>query len=187
MTTRVNELMLINTRKFVRDRHGKGKWDEVLEAMDEGTRVTFGRELDPSGWVDFEIIHDLLRSVSLVLARNDEHVMRSLGLHNAEANLRITQKILMKILTIKMVLRIASILWTGRVKDGGEMRVVSTGHTSAHCRIEYPPDASEHWWKYLAGWFQRTIELAGGRNVRSQWTGGGGADGETAEFDVSWS
>jgi hypothetical protein len=187
MTTRISELMLINTRKFVREKHGRAKWDEVMETMDGRARAAFGRELDPSGWVDFEIIHDMLRSVSRVLARNDGNVMHTLGLHNAEANLRITQRILMKILTIKLVLRIAGILWTGRVKDGGEMKVVGTGHTSAHCRIEYPPDASEYWWKYLAGWFQRTVELAGGRNVRSQWTGGGAADGETAEFDVSWS
>jgi len=179
--------MLINTRKFVRRSHGNEKWDDVLKTMDETTRVHYGKELAPSSWVDFNLIHDLLRSVSDVLSKEDEKVMHSLGIYNSEENLRFTQKILMKILTVKMVLKLASMLWTGRVKNGGTMVVTSAGKTSASCRIEYPPDASEYWWRYLSGWFKRTIELAGGKNVKSEWIGGGGKDGETVEFEVSWS
>ena len=186
MTTRITENMLVNTLTFVTRFYGAGKWNDVLEKMEDGTRQIFRGKLSASGWRDFAVIADLLEALEEILSPSEENVMHKLGLHNAEADLRVTQKLIMRILTIKLVLKIASFLWTGRVKNGGRLVVISTARTAVKCRIEDPPDVSPQWWKYLAGWFQRTIELAGGKNVRASWTGGGSEKGETAEFEVSW-
>ncbi len=186
MATRITENMLINTRTFVNRFYGADRWSEVLQKMDDRTRQAYQGKLSASGWRDFAVIADLLKAVDETLSPSEEDVMHKLGLHNAEADLRVTQKLIMRILTIKLVLKIASFLWTGRVKDGGRLVVISTGKASVKCRIEDPPDVSPLWWKYLAGWFHRTIELAGGKNVRSRWTGGGEDKGETAHFEVSW-
>jgi hypothetical protein len=186
MGTKVTEFICAETRAFVRKRHGSAKWDEIYGKLGDKTKKHYFSEPDPSNWVDFDVVHDLLRTVKDALEKDDKDIMHNLGMHNAEYNLGFTQKILMKILTIKMVLKIASFLWTGRVKDGGTMVVSNTGKTSVRCRIELPPDSSEYWWAYLAGWFQRTIEIAGGKGVKSRWVGGGKHDGDTAEYEVSW-
>jgi hypothetical protein len=188
MTTQIIELMLISTRKFVRRYHGDAGWQSVLERMAERHRAAFDRELVPSRRFDFALGADLLRAVAEAFGKDDggDEVMHRLGMHNAEEDLNATEKLLMRILTIKLVLKIASFLWTARVRQGGSMVVTDRGRKGAGCRIERPPDVSPHWWRYLAGWFHRTIELAGGRSVRARWTGGGGAPGETATFEVDW-
>ena len=186
MTTHVTEMMLISTRRFVIRDFGGDRWKDILDRMEPATRKAYEKELAASQRVDFPIVADLLKSVVDVLSKDAPDVMHRLGMHNAEDDLKITQRIIMKILTIKLVLKIASMLWTARVQDGGTMVIVDRGRKGAGCRIETPPDVSILWWKYLAGWFHRTIELAGGKNVLSTWTGGGEKPREAATFEVSW-
>jgi len=186
MATRITARMLINTRDFVLSRYGAARFDEMLAALGDRCRVLYQAKLTASIWVDFEVIDDLMQTVERLFGDGSENLMHELGLYNSEADLRVTQKLIMRILTIKMVLKLASFLWTGRVKDGGRMVIINKGPKAVGCRIEQPPSVSDRWWRYLAGWFQRTIELAGGRQVTSRFTGGGAEPGQAAEFDVSW-
>jgi len=187
MATRITEMMLISTRRFVTLRFGEEAWRGVLAATSEDTRRSFARPLSPKLRFDFPLGMDLLRAMLEALPQEDgDRLLHQLGMHNAEHDLGATEKLLMRALTIKIVLRIASLLWTSRVKDGGRMVILDRGRTAAGCRIESPPDVSVLWWKYLAGWFQRTIELAGGLQVASRWTGGGEQPRDAATFEVSW-
>ncbi|MBN1944898.1 MAG: hypothetical protein JW797_04440 [Bradymonadales bacterium] len=190
MTTQITEMMLISTRKFVTNQYGPEPWGAVLEHLAPSHRAVLDRELSPKQRFDFPLAADLLKTLAEQLGKGGtgDEVMHKLGRHNAEDDLNVTEKLLMKILTVKIVLRIASILWTARVKNGGKMRIIDRGRKAVSCWIENPPDVSVYWWKYLAGWFQRTIELAGGREVASAWVGGAEErSGETARFEVSWS
>ena len=186
MATKITELLLVNTRTFVLRSHGPTVWDDILHNLDEGTRWHFERGPDPSGWVSFGVVMDLFGTICEAVGGDSHALLHELGHYNAEANLATTQKILMKLLTIKMVLKIAGVLWTGRVRDGGKMAIHDRGARAVGCTIERPPEVSELWWRYLAGWFQRTIELAGGEDVQSEWTGGGGEPFEPSTFEVRW-
>ncbi len=187
MATQITDRIFFESREWVLKRFGQERWSQVLGILGQQNRSLFQTRKPGSGWVHFVDAVELLGAIEQGLASEGSSVMHELGVHNAEANLRVTQKMIMKILTVKMVLRLASFLWTGRVLDGGRMVVANTGPRSVRCRIEQPPDVSELWWRYLAGWFQRTIELAGGRAVDSRFVGGGEQPRQTAEFEVSWS
>ena len=187
MATRITEMMLISTRKFVLDNYGPSAWQRALEAMGTDARRRFERELTAKRRFDFPVAVDLLESVVQACDSADvSFVLNQLGRHNAEDDLGSTERLLMRVFTVKMVLKIASMLWTSRVKDGGRLIISSKGKKAVEGLIEQPPDASPLWWNYLAGWFQRTIELAGGSEVTARWTEGGRRPGEAAHFDVSW-
>ena len=184
--TRVTEAIINNTRKFVCSRFGDQAWEVVLVKLSPRTRVYYDHGSNPRGWIEWSVMLDLLTAVAGALSSRDPNVMHQLGLYNAEANLRLTQKLMLKVLTIKMVMKIGAALWSGRIKDGGLFVVINRGPRAVMVRIDNPPAVSDLWWRYLAGWFERSIELAGGKNVSSEWTGGGDKPGVDATFEVTW-
>lgn len=187
MHTLITEMMLISTERFVGRNYGAQAWGDVVGRLPEPARRIVDRSLSPKRRFEFPVAAEVLDSVVAVCNPDvPAQVLHALGMHNAEDDLGATEKLLMRALTIKLVLRIASMLWTSRVKNGGRMVVESRGRTAAAARIENPPDVADAWWTYLAGWFHRTIELAGGRDVTSSWTGGGSRPGEAASFEVAW-
>ena len=163
--TRITETILINTRNFISNRHGGAAWQRVVERLDPQLQARYRGALSPKGWVDFPLVESLLAGVRDELVEQHQLVLFDLGLHNAEANLKLTQRIIMRVASVNFVLKMAALLWKGRVKDGGELAVHKQGRGAVRATLSRFPRPGPDWLEYLRGWFTRTIELAGGRNL----------------------
>ncbi|MBN1946029.1 MAG: hypothetical protein JW797_10155 [Bradymonadales bacterium] len=177
---------IIHTRDFVIKRFGRDRWAEVLERLGQPTRELLERQLRPRSWVDYDRVVDLLRAVKHLLGEQTSHILVELGKHNGEANLRITQRIIMRLASVDLVLRIAARLWKGRVNDGGTLKIVRRNRGRVTVLLSEFPDPQLEWHEYLVGWFTRTIELSGGRKVTVALTKSGSRPYETTEFECRW-
>ncbi len=181
--TGIQATAVMNTKVFVERRFGTARWRSLLEKVAPATRALFDRSLKTSDWVDYDQVVDLMRAVATLEERD---VLVSLGMHNSEANLRVTQRLVMKILSVQWVLRMAAFLWAGRVRDGGTLTVAPVEKGRVKVTLGGFPKPEPEWLQYLVGWFRRTVELSGGRDVRVALEGGGTKPYEPATYDVRW-
>jgi hypothetical protein len=172
------------TRAFIEQRFGAAGRERLGAALAGEAREKWNHP-PGEGWVDFALVGATLQTVREVFGGEDAAVVYALGRHNAEMNLAATERMLMKLISIKMVLKIASFLWGKRVKDGGELSVASTGPRSVRATLRFPV-AHADWFEYLRGWFVRTIELAGGRAVRATLEKPAERGYAASEYAVAW-
>jgi hypothetical protein len=116
----------------------------------------------------------------------DRPAVKSGGMHDSAANLRPTQRLVMKILSVQWVLRMAAFLWAGRVRDGGTLDIAPVQKGRVKVTLSGFPKPEPEWLQYLVGWFRRTVELSGGRDVRVALEDGGTRPYEPAVYDVRW-
>ncbi|RJO64814.1 MAG: hypothetical protein C4523_17420 [Myxococcales bacterium] len=182
----ITNRFMISSEKFVRNRYGRASWDEAREEMTPATRADFDRKLDPKGLADFDKVADVLRAIEKTLGPRVANVLFELGLHNSEDDLSVTQKLVMRLISVEWVLRAAALLWGQRIKNGGriEIRREGKGHVKATV-FDFPEPVAE-WWRYLSGWFTCAIRFSGGQDVRVVWEGGGDTPTSPTRFDAQW-
>jgi len=187
MTTGISATALTSTKLFVTKRYGSKKWDEVLGLMKEATQNQYKRHLTPKTWIDYDQVVDMLKAMKKTFGDDEPKILIELGKHNSEENLRVTQRIIMKILSVEWVLKMAARLWKGRVRDGGILIIQRKGKKHGMGILDKFPDPQPEWLEYLIGWFTRTIELSGGRNVKVELVKAGSKPFDSSEYELQWS
>lgn len=177
---------ITSTKEFIIARFGIHKWEETVEKLELSTRELYQRDLNPRSWVDYDRVIDLLKTVKVSFDDEGHRILLELGRHNGETNIRLTQRIIMKLASVEHVLQIAAKLWKSRVRDGGSLRIVRCGRHHVKAVLTDFPDPRLEWHEYLVGWFIRTIELSGGRKVSVELAKSGSKPYETTEFDITW-
>jgi hypothetical protein len=150
------------------------------------TRELYQRDLNPRAWVEYDHVVHLLRTVKKVLQSQDPLVLQTLGSHNGEANIRLTQRVIMKLASVELVLQGAARLWWYRVRDGGSLRVIPQDHNHVRLLLMEFPDPQPEWLEYLVGWFRRTIELSGGNQVTVELTRMASVPYDVSEYTCRW-
>jgi hypothetical protein len=182
----ISATAVLNTENFVVKYYGLRVWDNCLINMKTETRSLYDSRLDAREWVDFRLVIDMLKAVKKELGKKDKKVIVHLGEHNAEANLKLTQRIVMKIASVEFSLKMAARLWTGRVKSGGELEIKRTGNKQILSLLKDFPTPKHEWFEYLIGWFSKTIQLSGGRNVQVILEKEAKKKGEICEYKIRW-
>ncbi len=183
---RITNRFMISSKKFVQGRFGAIRWKAFVDELQPETARCFEGKMNPKEDVDFDRVADVLETVERMFKEDREDILFLLGLHNSEDDLSVTQKLLMKLLSVERILKIAALLWKQRVKNGGEILIErkSRGHVLATVRNFGQP--IPQWWDYLTGWFTTAISFAGGKNVKVDWVRGGETRANPAEFSAMW-
>jgi len=183
---RITNRFLISSRDYVWENFGSGEWDRLLASRSPDTRAVYDGRLDAAGTVRFPVVLDILGGVSERLAAKDPEVLFGMGRYNSEKDLSGTQKLVMRLLSPEWVLKMASLLWSQRVLEGGSFSVLKLAKGHVRATISGFPSPDELWWSYLRGWFTCAIHFAGGRDVDVMWVGGGKTPDDPAVYEARW-
>jgi hypothetical protein len=138
-----------------------------------------------SRWYPFEMFVELNLALDRVFGAGDMGLIRTLGRHGADAHLTTIYRLFYKVGTVKWILARAPRLW-GMHYDSGMLHVDSYPGREAALRIEGFSHPHRAHCLSVQGWTERSVELSGGGEVRSEETACRASGDPSCRFLVSW-
>ena len=138
-----------------------------------------------SRWYPFEMFIELNLGLDRMFGTGDMSLIKALGRHGADANLTTIYRLFYKVGTVKWLLARAPRLW-GMHYDSGTLHVDTYPGREAGLRIEGFSDPHRAHCLSVWGWTERSVELSGGGNVRSEETACRVRGDPSCRFLISW-
>jgi hypothetical protein len=149
---------------------GRGTAETVLARMDAQSSERVAAVILPMAWVSLSDYVELLRAAERELGQGDVSIAIQIGQATADRELTSTHRLFMQTATPTMAVeRIPQLFRTYHASG----RVVVQPATAGGYRVETSelvPDALVHAMA-MSGFYQRLLELAGGRDVRASVVG----------------
>jgi len=151
---------------WVRLHHGEAGIDRLIrQASPElGQLLRDGAVM--SRWYPFELFVEINLALDRVFGTGDMALIKTLGRHGADANLTTIYRLFYKVGTVKWLLARAPRLW-GMHYDSGTLHVDTFPGREAALRIEGFSHPHRAHCLSVWGWTERSVELSGGADVRS--------------------
>jgi predicted hydrocarbon binding protein len=167
---------------FLKQEYGDGMVGEVLRSMSPGDQLELKIVLE-TAWYPFELYERLVLAICKVAARGDDGIYTKMGHHSAQRALTTTYKVfrgknpvdLLKKLIDMQALR----------NDPAEMQVVPEGPNRCVVKV-LKPKSTLAICKVSKAFYERAVELCGGKNVRVKETQCSGGGSPSCLFDISW-
>ena len=164
--TQVKGTAIASTLRFVRERFGPEAVALVRDDLEPGLRAALPDEPLVSSWYPFALLVGLGRSAARRYGGGLTQFHRELGRASADYAMTTVYKIFFKLGSPQFVVSRAARVWR-TYYDSGEMHAVTAepGHAVIDLSgfADPVPDLCER----LIGWMSRSVELAGGRDLRS--------------------
>ncbi|MBN1962138.1 MAG: hypothetical protein JW841_14450 [Deltaproteobacteria bacterium] len=168
---------------FVRERFGEQKWQTVLSNLSN----VDAREVSASiaiAWHDLGLFARLLHSVVDTCSPGDLSILSEIGAYEADQDLGVFIKFIIKTLSPISVVRSATKIWN-RIQNTGEWEI-NTGHNMLTGMLKNWGVIDRYLCLELMGYLKRLIEYTGVTNVKVKHTRCR-ADGYNAcHFDAEW-
>jgi hypothetical protein len=164
--TQVKGTTVASTLRFVRERFGPEAEAEVRGDLDPALQAALTGEPVPSAWYPFGLLVGLGRAAARRFGGSMTSFQRELGRASADDAMRTVYRVLLRLGSPHFVVSQAPRVWRSYYDSGAISTVVAEpGHAALDLAgFEDPvPELCER----LIGWLSRTVELAGGRNLRS--------------------
>jgi hypothetical protein len=164
--TQVKGTAIASTLRFVRERFGPEAVAAVRAGLDPTLQARMPDEPLASSWYPFALLIGLGRAAARRYGGGLTHFHRELGRASADYAMNTVYRIFFKLGSPQFVVSRAARVWR-TYYDTGEMRAVvaEPGHAVLDLAgfTEPVPELCER----LIGWMSRSVELAGGKNLRS--------------------
>ena len=138
-----------------------------------------------SRWYPFEMFVELNLSLDRIFGAGDLGLIKVLGRYGADAYLTTIYRLFYKVGTVKWVLARAPRLW-GMHYDSGMLHVDSCPGREAAVRVEGFSHPHRAHCLSVLGWAERSVELSGGADVRSEETACRVNGDPNCRFVISW-
>ena len=122
-----------------------------------------------SRWYGYDLFIELNLALDRMFGSGDMSLIKALGRHGADANLTTIYRLFYKVGTVKWILARAPRLW-GMHYDSGTLHVDSYPGREAALRVEGFSEPHHAHCLSVLGWTERSVELSGGADVRSDET-----------------
>jgi hypothetical protein len=164
--TQVKGTAIASTLRFVRERFGPEAVALVRGDLEPALRASLPDEPLVSTWYPFSLLIALGRSAARRYGGGLTHFHRELGRASADYAMTTVYKIFFKLGSPQFVVSRAARVWR-TYYDSGDMHAVTAepGHAVIDLAgfSEPVPELCER----LIGWMSRSVELAGGKGLRS--------------------
>jgi hypothetical protein len=161
---RVRASAVLMRKHYVRDRHGVHAEARYLAAASPELAATLQTAEKVDDWVDFALFVEATELVDKLFGRGDLMLAWDVGRFAAEHNLGVWKALVMKVLSPKTVINIATGLW-GHHYDSGKLQATEEGTHGLRLRIvDFPTPARAHCLS-IGGWTERTLELGRPKSV----------------------
>jgi uncharacterized protein (TIGR02265 family) len=186
VTVMIKGTALSSAQRYVREQHGEARWGEVLGALDADDRRTVEGGVLVSAWYPFALFMRLVRAVETHLGGQVPRLHREMGRAAAEYGLTTLYKVFFKVGSPQFIISRAAKVWR-TYNSSGEMTVPVSEPGHAVVELIGFEEPARELCERLPGFFERTVELSGGREVKLVHTKCVNR-GETAcRFEAWWS
>lgn len=150
---------------FVESRFGAEGKAKLLPALDEEARSCCQRMLLSSEWVPFRVQVHLYEAIDRVFGNGDLALCWQVGRFTSEYEMSTINHIFLKLGKLEHWMRAAGLMW-GRYYSAGRLEVGEFTKKSGVLYVREFDPISRAFCMDLAGWFERTAELSGEKDVR---------------------
>ena len=152
---------------WVRLNHGQAGIERLCEAVSPGLAGAIRDGMVNAAWYPFAEFVELNTRIDELFGKGDGALVKELGRWGAEANMTTIYRLFFKVGTVKWVMARAARLWHLHYDSGRlVMRELPSGELELAIE-DFPSPACAHC-RSVQGWAERSIELSGGEDVRTE-------------------
>jgi hypothetical protein len=171
--------------RYVRERFGEDPLARVIEALPEGDRAAFGHGVLASSWYEMDAFLRFMQEAERQLRTQEPDVVRKMGRASCEYGVTGVYKIFFKVGSPEFVISRATRVFTSYY-DTGELKIVESGPGRAVVELTGLEGGAPQFCERIYGWMQRTLEMAGARNLRSAHSACVHRGDPACRFEGSW-
>jgi hypothetical protein len=163
---KIKGLILLARKEFVVSRWGDAGWKKVLDAMSEEDRQVLGGLILPISWYSFEMNIRLDDAIARVHSPGDrDEVFLEMGRTSADVNLTRLHPSYVKAGNPGHLLDYTAEIYE-TYYDSGHRTCDRPTPTSAVLKTYAAKNVTREDCLTVVGWYQRAIEICGGKNVK---------------------
>jgi len=152
--------------RYVQERFGDAPLAGVLAALPETDRQALGQGVLASSWYPMGTFLRFMQEAERQLAAQEPDVVRKMGRASCDYGITTVYKIFFKVGSPEFIISRAARVFSSYY-DTGELRIVETGPGLAVVDLVGFEGGAPQFCERILGWMQRTLELAGAKNLRS--------------------
>lgn len=161
---RVKGTAVLASIRYVKENLGEDVINGVLAALPEDDRKALGGHLLASAWYSMPAFLHFMEEAEKQLAGKEPDVLRKMGRASADYSLTTVYKIFFKVGSPEFIIGKAARVFGSYYDSGKVVPVESSPGRAAFDLVEFqgaPPFCAR-----IGGWMERTLELAGAKDVR---------------------
>jgi hypothetical protein len=163
---RVKGTALESSSRYVRERFGPGALARVIEALPEGDRAAFHEGILASAWYGLDALDRFMQETERQLSPQEPEVLRMMGRASCEYGLTGVYRVFFKVGSPEWIISKGAQVYS-RYYDTGELKIVEVVSGRAIVELVGFEGGSRQFCERFYGWMQRTLELAGAKNLRT--------------------
>jgi hypothetical protein len=176
---------LLSSFRYVRERFGEGPLASVIEALPEADKVLIGQGILASSWYPLESLLHFMQATERRLRALEPDVLRKMGRASCEYGLTGVYKIFFKVGSPEYVVSRGAHVYSSYY-DTGELRIVEVRSGRAVVELVGLEGGNRQFCERFYGWMQRTLELAGAKNLRTAHVTCAHRGDPICRFEGSW-
>lgn len=170
--------------KYLKETH-PGHRQQVLDGLLPATKKALERPVIASQWYPYAVFLDLVRTVDQVAGKGDLNLCEAMGDFAARNDITGIFKIMMSILTPRLMLQRGHMIWTKYCDTGRFVTEKAANNEFAVRLLEFPQIDLAHC-RLILGWLRRWSSLTGVSSVEVRHTVCAARKGAFCEFEGSW-
>ena len=152
--------------RYVHERFGEDALGRVIEALPEADRKALGHGVLASSWYRTDALLRFMQEAERQLGAQEPDVVRRMGRASCDYGLSGVYKIFFKVGSPEFIISRAARVFSSYY-DTGELRMAESSHGRAVAELVGFEGGAPQFCERIFGWMQRTLELAGAKNLRS--------------------
>ena len=161
----IRGLSLSSAVKYVKTTYGDEGLAKVIEAMPEEYRKHFSGDREPMQWYPMKGQEAFMHATEKTFGKGDYQECAKIGRFSCEDAFGGLYKMFLEMGKPHTIIRRGPLAWR-LINETGELEieVMSEQETKAKITEFEDPDKCHCW--YLVGYFEKILELSGGKNVK---------------------
>ena len=163
---RVKGTAVLASLRYVRERFGDDALARVIEALPDADRAAFGHGALASSWYEMDAFLHFMQEAERQLGAQEPDVVRRMGRASCDYGVTTVYKIFFKVGSPEFIITRATRVFSNYY-DTGELRIVESDPRRVVGELAGFEGGGPQFCDRIFGWMQRTLELAGAKNLRS--------------------
>ena len=182
---RVKGTAVQSSLRYVKERFGDLALARILQALPEADRGRLEHGVLASSWYEVDLFLRFMVEAERQLAPQEPDLVLNMGRASCDYGLTTVYKVFFKIGSPEFIIGRAARVFSSYY-DTGELRILETGPGRCLAELVGFEGGAPQFCARMFGWMQRTLELAGARNLRPRHDVCVHRGGAVCRFEGDW-